>query len=442
MTQLPKRLFRRLLLATALALLGHSSSAQAPGDRLQRVVQPYVDAQMFMGSVLVAEDGKIIFSKSYGMADLEWKVPNSPTTRFNIASMTKQFTAASILLLEDRGKSKTDNLVKKYLPEAPASWDKITIYHLLTHTSGIREDAATYEPGTPDKLVFNDRPLNFQPGEQLAYTNLGYIVLGYLLERISGQTYEEFVQENIFKPLGMNDSGLMSFVSIIPRRASGYWSVSNGIENADRRCARLGFSSGSLYSSTEDLLRWNEGLFGGKLLTPASLRKMTTPFKGDYACGLYVKRVNGHLMIEHNGNNIGFNSDMAYYPEEKIAVIVLANLNGTVTGEMTMALAAVAHGEPPPTPSVHREISLSKEVLANYAGTYQFPHYSLKVVPEGTHLLVEFDNGGTLAVFPESDTKFFSKPWPTQFEFSKDEHGEFTILKRYQDGAEETGAKN
>jgi hypothetical protein len=113
---------------------------------------------------------------------------------------------------------------------------------------------------------------------------------------------------------------------------------------------------------------------------------------------------------------------MAYYPEEKIIVIVLANLNGTVTSEMTRALAAVAHAETPPVPSVHKEISLSKAVLTQYAGTYQFPHYSLKMVPEGNHLLIEFDNGGTLAVFPELDTKFFSKPWPTQFEFSKNEH--------------------
>jgi CubicO group peptidase (beta-lactamase class C family) len=248
-------------------ILAHTSPAQAPSDPLQQVVKPYVDAQMFMGSVLVAKNGKVIFSKSYGMADLEWSVPNSPTTRFNIASMTKQFTAASILLLEGRGKLKTDDLVKKYLPDAPASWDKISIYHLLTHTSGIPGDAAKYEPGTPDKLVFNDKPLDFQPGERWDYTNLGYIVLGYLLERISGQTYEEFIQENIFKPLGMNDSGLLSFVTIIPRRASGYWPGSNGIENADRPDARIGFSSGSLYSSTEDLLRWNEGLFGGKPLT-------------------------------------------------------------------------------------------------------------------------------------------------------------------------------
>jgi len=423
-------------------MLACDSSAQVPGERLGRVVQPYVDAQMFMGSVLVAKDGKILFSKSYGMADLEWNVPNSPATRFNIASMTKQFTAASILLLEDRGKLKTDDLVKKYLLDAPASWDKITIYHLLTHTSGISGDAAKYEPGASDKLVFSDRPLDFQPGEQWAYTNLGYIVLGYLVERISGQTYEDFIRENIFKPLRMNDSGLMSFVTVIPRRASGYWPGNNGLENADRSFdTRLGFSSGSLYSSTEDLLRWEEGLFSGRLLSPGSLRKMITPFKSDYACGLYAKRVNGHFMIEHDGNNIGFNSDMAYYPEDRIAVIVLANLNGTVTSEMTRALAAVAHGEIPPIPSIHKEISLPKEVLAQYAGTYQFQHYSLKMVPEGNHLLVNFDNGGTLPVFPESDTKFFSKPWPIQFEFSKSDNGEFTLLTRYEGGKEEHGAK-
>jgi CubicO group peptidase (beta-lactamase class C family) len=261
------------------------------------------------------------------------------------------------------------------------------------------------------------------------------------VEKISGQTYEEFVQENIFKPLGMKDSGLISFVTVIPRRATGYWPGANGIENAERPDPRYGFSAGALYSSTEDLLRWEEGLLGGKLLTPASLRKMTTPFKSDYACGLYVHRVNGHLVIEHDGNNIGFNADMAYYPEEKLAVIVLANLNGTVTGEMTKALASVAHGETPPIPSVHKEISLPKGVLARYAGTYRFPQYGLKMVPEGNHLLVKFDNGGAFVVFPESETKFFSKPWPTRFEFSQDGGGEFTVLTRYEGEKEEKGTK-
>ena len=337
-----------------LAILVQPGNAQGRVERFQRVVQPYLDANMFMGSVLVAKDGKPVFNRGYGMADLEWNVPNSPATRFNIASMTKQFTAAAILLLEDRGKLKTDDLVKKFLPDAPASWDKITIYHLLTHTSGISDDAVKYVPGTPDKLDFNDHPLNFQPGERWAYSNLGYIVLGYLLERISGQTYLEFVAQNIFKPLGMNNSGMFSFDAVIPQRASGYWPRRNGIENADHFDARLNFSAGSLYSTTEDLLRWENGLFGGRLLSPASLQKMVTPFKSDYGCGLYIKRANGRLMFQHDGNNIGFNSEMAYYPEERITVIVLANLNGNVTGEIAKALAAVARGEMPSVRSVHK----------------------------------------------------------------------------------------
>ena len=180
-------------------------------------------------------------------------------------------------------------------------------------------------------------------------------MLGYLLERVAGQSYESFVQEHLFKPLAMNDSGMFSYVTVIPRRASGYWPGRNGIENAERPDFRLNFSAGSLYSTTEDLLRWEEGLFGGKLLSATSLQKMITPFKGDYACGLYVRRVNGHLMIEHDGNNIGFNSHMAYYPEEGIAVIVLANLNGNVTSEIARALASLAHGETPRTPSVTRK---------------------------------------------------------------------------------------
>lgn len=435
-----KRSFRHVLLALLLTVLVGPSSGQTP-ERFHQVVQPYAAAEMFMGSVLVAQNGKIIFSKGYGMADLEWNVPNSSTTRFNIASLTKQFTAASILLLEEQAKLRTDDLVKKFFPDAPPPWDKVTIYHLLTHTSGISNGAASYEPGPPKKLVLHNAPLNFQPGERWEYTNLGYIVLGYLVEKVSGQSYEEFVRENIFKPLGMKDSGLLSFVTVIPRRATGYWPGNNGIENADRPDPRHGFSAGSLYSSTEDLFRWEEGLFGGRLLSPASLRKMTTSFKSDYGCGLYIRRVNGRLIVEHDGNNIGFNAVMAYYPEEKLAIIVLANLNGTVTGEMTKALAAVAHGEAPPIPSVHKEITLPKEVLARYAGTYRFQQYSLKIVPEGNHLLVRFDNGFTLAVFPESETQFFSKPWPTRFRFSQNGDGEFTVLTRYDGEKEEKGTK-
>jgi hypothetical protein len=180
------------------------------------------------------------------------------------------------------------------------------------------------------------------------------------------------------------------------------------------------------------MLRWEEGLFGGKLLMPASLRKMTTPFKQDYACGLYVHQVNGRLVIDYDGNNIGFNAEMAYYPDEGLAVIVLANLNGYVTGRITTVLAAMMHGEavaftPPP-----KEIALPKEVLARYVGTYEFSDGHVVFTLEGSHLIAHF--GATFPIFAESETKFFSKGWDLQFEFAKNDKGGFVFVTEFLNG--------
>jgi CubicO group peptidase (beta-lactamase class C family) len=433
---------RAAALLAVLASLAALCHAQKPAERMQQIVQSYDDAGVFMGSVLVAKHGKVIFSKSYGMADMEWEIPNSPTTRFNIASMTKQFTAASIFLLEDRGKLKTDDPVKKYLPDAPSSWDKITIYNLLTHTSGIADDFADDDVGPPHKLTFHDKALEFQPGEQWSYSNLGYLVLGYVIEKVSGQTYADFVEQNIFKPLGMNDSGISTFATIIPHRATGYWPGANGIENAERPNLKVGYSAGSIYSTTGDLLRWEEGLFGGKLLSPASFHKMTTAFRNDYACGLFSRRINGYLRIEHNGDNIGFNSDMAYYPEEGITVIVLANLNGYVTEKITEDLGAVAHGEPAGLFAGPREITLPKDALAQFAGTWQFEGYSIEFVPEGNHLVAHFDDGSTpMPIFPASENKFFFKAQLHIYEFSKNDKGEYAFVTHHSMGEDQKGVR-
>ena len=217
-------------IAIAVLLVG-VCLAQDNSARMKQVVQSYVANKQFMGSVLVAQDGKVVFSKGYGFANLEWDVPNSPTAKFRLGSVTKQFTAACILLLEERGKLKIDDAVKKYMPDAPAAWDKVTIFNLLTHTSGIPSftgfpDYASTEAiaTTPEKLVarFRDKPLEFQPGEKWNYSNSGYVLLGYLIEKISGQSYSQFVQDNIFTPLGMKDSGYDSNSAIIAHRASGY----------------------------------------------------------------------------------------------------------------------------------------------------------------------------------------------------------------------------
>jgi CubicO group peptidase (beta-lactamase class C family) len=411
---------------------------------MEQIVDSYVTSKKFMGSVLVASRGKVVLSKGYGFANLEWNIPNSPQVKFRLGSITKQFTAASILLLEERGKLNTNDPIKKYMPDAPAAWDKITFYHLLTHTSGIPSftgfsDYASLEPfpTTPEKLVarFRDKPLEFQPGEKWKYSNSGYVLLGYLLEKISGESYIKFLEENIFTPLGMKDSGYDSNTAILPQRASGYTPGANGPENAGFIHMTIPFSAGSLYSTTEDLLRWEQGLFGGKVLSEASLRKMTTPFKNDYAFGLIVVNRNGRKLIQHDGGIEGFNTSLAYYPDEKLKIVVLGNLNGSAPGAIAVNLAAVMHGEPVRLASERKEIHLAPGLLPRYVGTYEFANGGkMYVTLDGSQLYTKLDTQPAIPIYPESEAMFFPKAVDAEIEFVKSAQGEITDLILHQNG--------
>jgi len=415
-------------------------------SRMDRIIQSHVDSKQFMGSVLVAQGGKVLLNNGYGSANLEWDIPDSPQTKFRLGSLTKQFTAAAILLLEERGKLRTDDLVAKYLPDAPASWAKITLANLLTHTSGIPNftsfpDYSTTEatPTTPEQLVgrFRDKPLSFQPGEKWEYSNSGYVLLGYLLEKIGGQRYQDFVRDNLFAPLGMTESGYDSRAAIILHRAAGYSPGANGPVNAGYIDMSIPFSAGALYSTTEDLWRWEQGLFGGKVLTTASLKKMTTPFKNDYAYGLAVRTTHGYTVLEHGGGIEGFNTQLAYDPDGKLAVIVLGNLNGAAPGEIAGQLMSLLHGEKVVLPSERKEITVSTDVLRQYVGTYHLaPTFSIVITLEGNRLMSQATNQPALPLFPESETSFFLKAVDAQIEFAKNDKGEVTSLTLRQGGNE------
>lgn len=343
------------LAVVVFALVGAlAASAQAPA-RFDELVQSYVTNRSFMGAVLVARGSDVVFSKGYGLANVEWDIPNTPATKFRLGSITKQFTAASILLLEERGKLKVEDPVSKYVPDAPPAWNAVTIAHLLTHTSGIPSftsfpEYKNREPfATPTEQIvswFRDKPLEFQPGLTMNYSNSGYVLLGYIIERITGDSYERFVQQNIFTPLGMKDSGYDSNTAIIKNRASGYSPGPGGRVNAGFIDMSIPHAAGALYSTTEDLLRWEQGLFGGKLLSPASLQKMTTPAKNNYAFGLVVLSVAGHKTIMHNGGIEGFNTMLAYFPDDKLTVVVLSNMNGPAVDELGQRLGPMALGLP------------------------------------------------------------------------------------------------
>ncbi len=411
--------------------------------RMEQVIQSFVTAKQFMGSVLVARGDDVLLDKGYGFADLEWDIPNTPTTKFRLGSVTKQFTAASILLLEERGKLSVNDTVKKYMRDAPPAWDKITIFNLLTHTSGIPNftsfpDYASLEPfpATPEQLVarFRDKPLDFQPGEKWSYSNSGYVLLGYLIEKISGESYAEFVQESIFTPLGMKDSGYDSNSAIVAHRAKGYQLGPEGPVHAGYLDMSILLSAGGLYSTTEDLLRWVQGLFGGKLLSAASLEKMTTPYKDDYAFGLQAHTVGGHKVVEHTGGLEGFNTIVQYFPEDKLTVIVLSNFNGPPT-DIARKLSAVAHGGKVTLISERKEVAVDAKLFDTFAGRYELgPNAIMTVTRDGDRLMVQLTGQPKIQIFPESERDYFYKVVDAQITFVTDAQGRATELILHQNG--------
>ncbi len=324
--------------------------------RMDQVVQSYV-ANHFMGSVLVARGDKVLFSKGYGFANLEWDIPNTPDTKFRIGSLTKQFTAVLILKLEEQGKLSVNDPVKKYIPDAPAAWDKITLFHLLTHTSGLPDYTSLPDypklqtlPTTAAGIMarFRDKPLEFQPGEKFKYCNSGYVMLTAVVEKVAGVPYEQFLQDQIFTPVGLKDTGYDSASRVIHHRATGYLlNAGNQIENSRFVDMTVPQGAGALYSTTEDLLKWELAMFGGKVLKAASFEKMTTPVKNNYGFGLFIRTANQHKMIEHTGGIDGFNTDLAYYPDDKVTIVVMRNINlPSRQTEITNKLAAVYFGQP------------------------------------------------------------------------------------------------
>ncbi len=413
---------------------------------MDQVVQSYVRDKTFMGVVLVARGSEVLLSKGYGSANLEWDVPNTPTTKFRLGSITKQFTAASVLLLEERGKLSLDDPIKKHVPDAPPAWDAITIFHLLTHSSGIPNFTNLSEyssvklrdtPVAKTIAIVRDKPLDFVPGERMSYSNSGYLLLGYLIERVTGASYEKFVTDNIFTPLGMKDSGYDSNTAVISRRAAGYAPSATGPGNAAFVHMSVPHAAGALYSTVEDLLRWEQGLFGGKLLSPASLAKMTTAFKSDYALGVVVRSENGRKVVQHGGGIEGFNTFLAYYPDTRLTVAVLANLNGEAPTQIAGQLANLAHGGSLQLTSERKEIPLPVDTLSKYVGTYEVaPGVNMLIRLAGDQLTTQLPRQQQIPIFAESETKFFLKVVDAQVEFFRDASGAVTHAVMYQNGRE------
>jgi CubicO group peptidase (beta-lactamase class C family) len=429
-------------------------------QRMQEIVETYVHDQEFMGTVLVAKNTDILLHQGYGQANIEWNISNTPKTKFRLGSLTKQFTAAAILLLEERGLLKTEDSITILLPNAPSAWKNIKIFHLLNHTHGIPNytqfpefrEMTTFKRTPWEQIqIFIDKPLDFGPGTKYYYNNSGYVVLGFLIEHLTGQSYARFIRDNIFIPLNMQDSGYDSFMEIIPNRAAGYSKDPNGQwSNAEYLDMSLPYAAGSLYSTTEDLLKWTEHLFNFKLLPADSVRKMTTPFMEHYGFGVEVKEINKIQVIMHIGGINGFHTALIYAPSSKTTIAVVSNLNtfgyvwdiGFLAQNIALKLLSVVHGVKVQLPAERRSIMVAPKVLEQYIGEYEIkPNLKLVIFIDNGQLKASFSNQRVISLHAETESGFYSLMPDLSFKFLKNKVGGVTQIHLSQSGYELTGTK-
>ncbi len=435
-----------MIVLLCLTVLQHASAQNPIASRqsaaqIAMKVDEYMNAAAkvdgFSGSILVALDGQPTFSKGFGMANIELNVPNTPQTVFRLASLTKQFTALAIMTLQERGKLNTSDSICKYLSDCPAAWQPITVRHLLTHTSGISNytnfpDYAktVLLPVTHESFIgrFRDKPLEFAPGEKFNYSNSGYYLLGVIVERTSGKSYEDFLQENIFTPLGMKNTGFDSHSRIIKNRAAGYEGQGEAIRNAQYIDMSNGFGTGSIISTTEDLLLWDTALYTEKLLSRKSLDEMFTPFKDfsptkHYAYGLWLEKQSDRQAISHGGGATGFVNYMMRFPSERVAIIVLSNTRGP-SERIAKDLSAVVFGAEYKVPQERKTIHVVAKTLDKYVGQYQLsPEAVMTITNENGKLMRQFPGQAKNELFAESETEFFLKTGNLKFIFVKDAEG-------------------
>lgn len=370
--QMSKRIVLPLIaLAVAIVCAGMPDiRAQAPAapaaldpatleQKIDELLAAHNKVNGFSGAILLASQGTPLVAKGIGFANVEWGVPNTPNTKFRVGSITKQFTSMLVMQLREQGKIKLEDSVCVYVTPCPDAWKPVTIHHLLTHTSGIPTytgmaswRATNMAPKTIDQMVaiFRDLPLQWTPGEKYAYNNSGYFLLGVVIEKAAGNKYEQALQEMILAPLGMTDTGYDWSKTILPRRASGYSGRGAAFANAAPLDMQQPYSAGAMYSTVEDLLKWDQALYTEKLLPAAAKQVMWTPFKENYAYGWNVGQqpalFGGHRRIAHSGGINGFSSVIVRLPDSHVTIIVLGNNDSAGASPLGRDIGAIYFGQP------------------------------------------------------------------------------------------------
>ena len=394
--------------------------------KVDAYVKPFLEIKGFSGSILIASKGQVLLRKSYGMANYELDAPNTPQTKFHIASISKTFTAAAIMILEERGLLSVGDPLSKYIPDYPGG-DKITIHHLLIHTSGIPNVNNFLDYNAKAKFsqtltsiieMFKNKPLRAQPGERYEYSNSNYNLLAFIIEKVSGKSYGEFMKENIFDPLGMNATGHDGYAGkILKNRASGYAPIgADGLENAPYLDWTIKTGNGSLYSTVEDLYKWDRALYTEKILKKNILDKIFKPHvDNSVGYGWFVgKRLNRNV-VRMSGRSPGFQGEIHRYVDDDVCVIVLSNNYSGAASFIINDLAAIVFAEPYETLAINAKVKIDPKVMDSYLGRYQggsdffAPGATITVEKQDGHLVLRWSMGGISWLAPVTEVKYYDR---------------------------------
>jgi len=419
-----------LILVFIISISGYSQNLEQEFDLLLSKDYPTSGTG---AAALVAVNGNVIYKKAFGKANLELGVNMTPNNIFEIGSISKQFTAVSILMLVEQGKLKLGDEITKYIKDYPTHGHSITIHHLLTHTSGIGSFTASDEwynnrkkDYTKQELInlFKKLPMLYAPGEKYLYSNTGYFLLGAVIEEISKKTYVEFINEYIFKPLEMKNSYYESRSKIILNRVSGYDNVKDLIDEDFQKSETvngeiLNFShfdgAGAILSTVNDLFLWNRAIRNNKLINEENKIKAFTNYQlidgknTNYGYGWAIDEINGTSSIEHNGGTFGFRSNCIYLPKDDVFVVVLSNRTYSTPDYISTKMAAIAINKPYKEVD-KKNINIDSAFLQKIIGTYEFDDGSVRTISEeNNELYSQKPNSAKLIIYAGENNKFYFK---------------------------------
>jgi len=396
-------------------------------DRAAAIVSRFVAADLFAGAALVAKSGVPLLRQAWGLADREWAIAHRPTGKFRLGSLTKQFTAAAVLQLAERQKLSLEDEISRLFAKAPRAWQGVQLFHLLTHTSGIA--SYTSIPGffqqdaridrTPEEIIAltQDTALQFAPGSRFKYNNTGYILLGHVIEAVSGKSYEDYIKDHILTPIGLADTGYDHHDMILPERVQGYRYEDGRFKNAAFLAMSVPYAAGSLYSTLDDLSAWQRALRAARPINARSVAMMFADHGHGYGFGWGVQQQFSRRHFVHAGGINGFSVVISLYPDDDLLILALANIQGAPVQKLAHDLAAEFFG----LQEEARTVVLDPALLADYVGAYRLPSGEvLCVSQEGSRLFVESPSLPKCELLSETDHAFFSRLFDQKIRFEAD----------------------